>query len=196
VEVAVIDGMIATEVREDLVETAHRMKDVLLLLLVLVLLGGEATFFYRNPLHIPGDFLPDRAIGLELCHELSASMEPTVHDGQHVIVSAWAYWGSEPQVGDVVAFVYPDDPSTADLKRIIAVGGSTIEIEQGQVYVDGKRISEPYVQSSSKNMYRSLTKRRIPKNSFFVMGDNRDGSEDSRNYGPISRGRILGKLWL
>ena len=171
------------------------MKDVLLLLLVLALVGSEATLWYQNPMHVPPDFLPARALGFELCHELSTSMEPTVRNGQHVIVSSWAYWGREPAVSDVVAFVYPDDPSLADLKRIVAVGGSTIEIERGEVYVDGKRLLEPYVRSSIKNTYRSLSKRLIPTNSFFVMGDNRDGSEDSRDYGAIPRAQIIGKLW-
>jgi len=172
------------------------MKDSLLLVAVLLILGSEATLWHRNPMHVPPDFLPARAIGLELCHELSTSMEPTVRDGQHVIVSSWAYWGREPEVGDIVAFVYPNDPSLADLKRIIAVGGSTIEVKRGEVYVDGRRITEPYVESSIKNTYRSVSKQRIPAGSFFVMGDNRDGSEDSRDYGPISRDRIIGKLWL
>jgi signal peptidase I len=171
------------------------MKDFLLLLLVVLVAGSEATLWYRNPMHVPPDFLPARAVGLQLFHEPSTSMEPTVLSGRHVIVSAWAYWRDEPKVGDIVAFVYPDDPSLADLKRVIAVGGSTIEIKGGKVYVDDRPITEPYVQSSIDNTYRSLSKRLVPENSFFVMGDNRDGSEDSRDYGAIPRERIIGKLW-
>lgn len=170
--------------------------DRLVLLFLVLLLGSEAALWIRNPMHIPEHFLPARALGLQLFQEVGPAMEPAVASGRYVLVSSWSYWGKEPQAGDIVAFSYPDDPSVADVKRIVATGGSTIEVKQGQVYVDGKPIVEPYAHVSNQYASRELPERRIPPHSFFVMGDNRDQSEDSRNYGPIQRDRIIGKRWF
>jgi signal peptidase I len=168
----------------------------LILVLLVALLGGEVMLWAVNPLGVPARFLPARALGLELFRAQGPAMEPAVPEGKRVVVSAWAYWHNQPHAGDIVAFAYPDNPDIADLKRVVAVGGSTVEIRQGLLYVDGVRQNEPYLQVAQAAARISLQPMQVPANSYFVMADNREHSEDSRSYGPIARTSIIGKQWL
>jgi signal peptidase I len=173
------------------------MKDLLTALIFLLALAGiEAALWMRNPLQIPDGFLPARASGLQVFEELDGSMEPAVPAGHHVLVSAWPYWLKEPQVGDVIAFVYPRDAALADLKRIVACGGSTVEVRQGAVYVDGKLQQSGAGRAGASRLNSFFPPRVIPAGSYFVLGDNAAFSEDSRSYGVIPRDRIIGKQWL
>jgi signal peptidase I len=172
------------------------MRHLLTLLLVALLIGLEFTLWLANPLHVPTAFLPARALGVQLFREPGPAMEPTVPAQQHVLVSSWAYWREQPRVGDIVAFAYPADPSVADVKRIVAAGGATVEIQDGVLLVDGKKPQEPYLHASAGRSYRDMHRVLVPTDSYFVMGDNRDVSEDSRNYGFIARDRIIGKQLL
>jgi len=167
------------------------MKDVITQLLLFVLAGVEAVLWIHNPLHIPGNFVTARALGVQMFEELGASMEPSVPRGRRVLVSAWSYWRRAPRVGDVIAFVYPPDPAKADLKRIVAAGGSRVAIRDGVVYVNGHPGRDAQVDSP-----RFMPELRIPINSYFVLGDNRAQSTDSRSYGLIPRDHIIGKQWL
>jgi signal peptidase I len=169
------------------------MRHLLTLLVLALLVGFEFTLWLTNPLHIPSAFLPARALGLQLFREPGPAMEPTVPAEQHVLVSAWAYWREQPRVGDIVAFAYPADPAVADVKRIVAAGGSTVEIQDGVLLVDGKKHEEPYLNAAAGRIHRDMHSVSVPTNSYFVMGDNRDVSEDSRDYGFIARDRIIGK---
>lgn len=173
-----------------------RLKDVATAMLILGILAAEGALWVENPMHVPAGFMPARAFGLEAFKEVDTSMKPTVSPGQYVLVSSWAYWGRQPQAGDVVVFQYPRDPSLGDLKRIVAGPGSTVEIRNGVTYVDGKL--EP---GSNSQRFAGFTRSgsdmpamRVPVGGYFVMGDDRDSSEDSRNYGVIGRDRILGKV--
>jgi signal peptidase I len=166
------------------------VKDVITFVVLLLIVGSEALLWTRNPMHIPAGYFPARAFGLQVFQEPGASMEPAVPTGHHVLISSWAYWKSEPRIGDIVAFTYPFDSTVADLKRIVARGGSTIEIRDGVVYVDGK----PSPASSSPfPSHISMPRRRVPADRYFVLGDDLEQSADSRNYGAIARDRIIGK---
>jgi signal peptidase I len=105
--------------------------------------------------------------------------------------------GRDPQVGDVVAFRYPRDPSIADLKRIVAPGGATVEIRAGVVYVDDAPSAGPARFSVTASALRRgfMPKLRVPRGGYFMLGDNVDESEDSRDYGAINREDIIGKRW-
>ncbi len=173
------------------------MKDLLTALVFLLALAGiEGVLWMRNPLRIPDGFLPARAFGLQVFEELDGSMEPAVPTGHHVLVSAWPYWLRKPQVGDVIAFVYPRDAALADLKRIVACAGSTVEIRQGVVYVDGKLQQSGAARVGMSRFNSLFPPRVIPADSYFVLGDDAAFSEDSRSYGVIPRDRIIGKQWL
>jgi signal peptidase I len=160
--------------------------NILTLLLVAALLGAEVTLWAVNPLGVPARFLPARAVGLQLFR---------APEGQRVLVSAWPYWHDQPHAGDVVAFVYPGNPDLADLKRVVAVGGSAVEFRRGVLYIDGVRHSEPYLNRVDAAAQISMKPVKVPANSFFVMADNREQGEDSRSYGPIARSSIIGKQW-
>jgi signal peptidase I len=170
------------------------MRNFLVLLLLLFLVAAEAGLWIFNPMRIPANFLTARAFGLQLFKETGPSMEPAIPPDHQVLVSTWSYWDAEPQVGDIIAFGYPEDASIADLKRVVASGGSSVEIRDGVTYINGERYPEPYLQFPPKAR-AFMRKVRVPAGGYFVMGDNRDPSEDSRNYGVIMRDRIIGKLW-
>jgi signal peptidase I len=124
------------------------------------------------------------------------SMEATLWDGQRLLVSKMAYRFSEPKRGDVVIFRYPLDPSKDYVKRVIAVGGDTIEVRMGRVYVNSERREEPYVLNPGLYDMRSTI---VPEGCVFVMGDNRTNSEDSRSFGPIKveslKGKAIAVIW-
>jgi signal peptidase I len=169
------------------------MKPVLTLIMLALLIGLEAFLWVTNPMHIPAMFVPERAFGLQLFREPGPAMEPTLPADQRVLVSFWPYWTQQPRVGDIVAFAYPPDPAIADVKRIVATGKSTVEIREGILLVDGMKQENPYLKATDGRTLRDMRLESVPANSYFVMGDNRDVSEDSRNYGFIARDRIIGK---
>jgi signal peptidase I len=174
------------------------MKASVTYLFVLLIVASEVTLWVRNPMHIPAAFIPARACGLQLFQELDSSMKPTISPGHYVLVSAWPYWKREPQAGDVIAFLYPPDPLLADVKRIIAVGGSTVEIRNGITYVDRRPDPGSHLQRYLGPTVdgRNMPVMRVPLGSYFVMGDDSDLSEDSRTYGVIPRGHIIGEaVW-
>src|SRR5579871_6806757 len=148
------------------------MKDLLTALALLLALGGcEGALWMRNPLQVPNGFGPARACGFQVFQELDNSMQPGVSAGHHVLVSAWPYWWEEPQVGDVVAFVYPRDAALADLKRIVAGAGSTVEIRQGVLYVDGGDPSGRAVRRRSALYERVRVCSRQPLLPFHIAAD-------------------------
>jgi signal peptidase I len=164
--------------------------------MLLALIGAEASLWWFNPMHIPGNFVLARALGLQSFRATGPAMEPTVPQGQSVLVSSWPIWRDGPQPGDVVAFIYPGNPYIADLKRVVACSGSTIQIKAGVLYVDGRKQDEPYLHPIDGRILLSTPPVSVPPNSYFVLGDNRDASEDSRSYGPIARDQIIGKMWF
>jgi signal peptidase I len=125
-------------------------------------------------------------------------MQPTIRLGDKFLVSAWAYRTADPQPGDVVVFEYPLDPSVVLVKRVIAGGGSTVEIVDGVTVVNGRPLDEPYVdpRNNVKEYSRRMSLVRVSANAFFVMGDNRDESDDSRSWGFVPRSRVIGKVRL
>lgn len=127
-----------------------------------------------------------------------ASMDDTFATGQYLIVDQLSYYFSEPERGDVVIFRYPKDPSKFFIKRIIGVPGDTVDINGNTVTVTNasgtsKIIEEPYVKIMSENTVLSETLR--PR-EYFVMGDNRDQSSDSRVWGILPRENIVGRAWV
>lgn len=160
-----------------------------------MLVGAEGALWLFNPLRVPENFVTARALGLQIFKERTPAMEPSVAMDDRVLISSWSYWRNPPRVGDVIAFAYPPDPGYADLKRIVASGGSSVEIRAGDLYVDGKKVDEPYRHDSDHTSARDMRRTQLPPDGYFVLGDNRDVSEDSRNYGAVARASIIGKRW-
>ena len=123
------------------------------------------------------------------------SMEPNVHNGEYVIVNKTAYWfGHNPQRGDVIIFNAPDQPQNDRVKRVIGLPGDVVEVRgDGTVYVNGQQLEEPYLPPHHSGTSGTWT---VPEDQYFVMGDNRSASLDSRAKGPVPRNKIIGKAWL
>jgi len=142
----------------------------------------------------------------------SSSMEDTLLVGDHIFVNKFIYGYHipftrgrvlqfrAPQRGDIIVFVFPEDPSKDFIKRVIAVGGDTVEVRKKRVYVNGAPLSEPYVRYADGLSPGSLVRTRdemppvrVPPGKLFVMGDNRDRSYDSRFWGFVDMDAVVGK---
>ena len=141
----------------------------------------------------------------------TGSMLPNIQIGDHLLTNKMAYdfkwpftntsvWTfSEPHQGDVIVFKYPKDESVLFVKRVIALPGQRLNITQGHVYVDGKRMAETYLPANLQGFTEGNFEITIPEKMYFVMGDNRLNSSDSRVWGFVPRKNIKGKathvLW-
>ncbi|MEM7798289.1 MAG: signal peptidase I [Chloroflexota bacterium] len=121
-----------------------------------------------------------------------ASMEPTLQEGQYLIINKLAYFLDEPERGDIIVLHFPNDRSRDFIKRIIALPGDTIDINNGEVRVNGALIQEPYIKDPPGNNQSWV----VPEDSFFVMGDNRRNSSDSRTWSYLPEEDIIGKAWV
>ena len=124
-----------------------------------------------------------------------ASMEPTFHTGERVLVNRLAYQTfREPQRGDVVVFHAWHTAGEEDyIKRVVGLPGDVVEIHDGAVFINGSRLDEPYLDQSTQS---SLGPTVVQEETVFVLGDNRGNSSDSRLFGPLPRDRIVGRAWL
>jgi signal peptidase I len=120
------------------------------------------------------------------------SMLPMLEDQDRLFINKLAYRVGEIQRGDVVVFLYPNDHQKSYIKRVIALPGDDLRIDHGRVFVNGRELSEKYVPPRFEDE-RSLPETTVPEHSFFVMGDHRSISSDSRDFGPVDRELIYGK---
>jgi signal peptidase I len=120
------------------------------------------------------------------------SMNPGLEDQDRLFVNKMAFRVGEIHRSDVVVFLYPRDHSKSYIKRVIGVPGDEIRIDHGMVYVNHKRLSEPYVPSRFQDD-RSQPELTLAANQYFVMGDHRSISSDSRDFGAVTRDLIYGK---
>lgn len=146
-----------------------------------------------------------------------SSMEPSLHNGQYLLVNKLAYatfdldgiasmvpgLGSlkgsllfpfgQPQRGDVVVFQFPRDTSRDFIKRVVALPGETVEVRNGVVYVNNKQLTEPYIESAPTYSKEPTT---VPLGEYYVLGDNRNNSSDSHVWGPVPITKLIGKAWV
>ena len=148
-----------------------------------------------------------------------SSMLPTLEGGQYLLVNKLVYFRLDtvrlsrvvpfwkvkveesnewfalrpPQRGEVIVFHYPRDPTKDFVKRVIGLPGERIKVESGEVFIDGVQLEEPYLASRDTSRARELVLR---ETEYYVMGDNRRGSNDSRNWGPVDVELVLGKVWF
>jgi signal peptidase I len=120
------------------------------------------------------------------------SMAPLLSDQERIFINKFVYRFEPIQRGDVVVFWYPVDPTKSFIKRVVGLPGETVEIRQGVVYVNGKSIAEPYVPPQYEDL-SDFSLVHVPKDSFFVMGDHRISSNDSRVFGAVSSRYIYGR---
>jgi signal peptidase I len=118
------------------------------------------------------------------------SMQPGLHDNEYVLVNKIAYLFHAPERGDVIVFHFPLDTSKDFIKRVIGLPGDTITVDSTSVKVDGVLLNEPYISERANPQGQRWT---VPSNDYFVMGDNRPASDDSRDWGYVPRDDIVGK---
>jgi len=124
------------------------------------------------------------------------SMLPTLHDSQFYLLNRWVLHFRPPQASEIVVLRDPLDGGFA-VKRVIAIAGDSVYLADGAVYLNGKKLFEPYLPVGTKTFTTSLLKDQLFKcgpGQYFVLGDNRSNSLDSRAYGPVSRRDILGLI--
>ena len=121
-----------------------------------------------------------------------SSMLPGLQDQERIFINKFVYKLEPIERGDIVVFHYPFDPSKSYIKRVIGVSGDRVRIIEGQVYVNGRPLKEGYVPGEYFD-YRSLAEMTVPPHSYFVLGDHRVSSNDSRAWGFVPRNYIYGK---
>jgi signal peptidase I len=120
------------------------------------------------------------------------SMLPNLHQGQYLIINKVVYRLHPPRRGDIIVFHHPRNPNRDLIKRVVGLPGEAVEIRNGQVYVGSALLDEPYVlyQGRYSGHYE------LGPDEYFVLGDNRPNSEDSRNWGVLKGDQIVGKAWI
>ena len=168
------------------------VKIIVVIFLVLTILALFGIKLLSGPLH----FISQK-IGYGDYQQKGLSMEPTIHDGQRI--HSWAYKDNSPNRRDVVVLKSPElnKPIT---KRIVGLPGETIQLKKGMVYINGTQLAEPYLMKQSDTFPEKYLVegdvKTIPQESYFVMGDNREKSSDSRMWGFVPLSDIIGKVNL
>ncbi|HEY0964292.1 MAG TPA: signal peptidase I [Candidatus Paceibacterota bacterium] len=168
---------------ETVVETAeHPLAEIVRFSIIAILIVVPIRMFIAQPFIVSG-----------------ASMEDTFHSGEYLIVDQVSYYFNDPKRGEVIIFRYPRDPSKYFIKRVIGLPGDTIIVEDGRVTIfntenpDGVTLSEGYAEPTP---VAPRVKEVLGDREYFVMGDNRDESSDSRSWGVLQEERIVGRAWL
>jgi signal peptidase I len=130
-----------------------------------------------------------------------ASMTPNFDNGQYLVINEISYRFEEPQREEVIVFKYPSDPSQYYIKRIIGLPGETVEIKDGQVIIYNQEFPQGRILDESSYLAaRTITwgevKVELSEEEYFVLGDNRQASSDSRRWGALPREYIIGRVWL
>src|SRR5580698_5084911 len=122
------------------------------------------------------------------------SMQPSLDNNERIFINKFVYrFGiSDIGRGDTVVFLYPGDPSKSYIKRVIGIPGDTVEIVDGSVYVNNQPLSEPYVAEDNRDRI-PMARKVVPTDQYFVLGDHRSSSNDSRSWGWVPRQYIYGK---
>jgi signal peptidase I len=122
-------------------------------------------------------------------------MQPTLVPGDNIFVSTRAYQTQSPELNDVIIFLYPKDRGINYVKRLIGLPGDTVRIENFNVYVNGKIINQTYLDKKlvQKPFSRFMKELTIPQGKLFVLGDNRDNSNDGRFFGLVDKADVIGK---
>jgi len=146
-------------------------------LLLAILIAAVVIIFVYQPVKVEG-----------------TSMMPALADQERIFVNKFTYrFGfGEIERGDLVVFFFPRDPDKSYIKRVIGLPGDTVEIDRGTVVVNGQPLREDYVPAEYRD-YGSMAPKRVAPDQYFVLGDRRISSNDSRNWGPVPRHAIYGK---
>jgi signal peptidase I len=146
--------------------------------------------------------LPIRYFLVQPFYVKGASMEPSFHDSEYLIIDEISYRFNVPQRGDIIVFRYPQDPSQYFIKRIIGLPGETVQLKDGAVYIynqshpDGFQLEESYLPAGVKTYAYTEDKVTVGANQYYVLGDNRLASKDSRSFGAVDKSFIVGRVFF
>jgi signal peptidase I len=162
-------------------EGLRLLRDIFLIVVVFILFG----VFFVQPVVVEG-----------------TSMLPQLHDGERLLVNKLVYykiqsvsWGHIER-GDIVVFWFPNDPDKSYVKRVIGLPGEQVEIRNGKVLINGQELTEAYLDTEHNQTLPSWPPKRVEEHHYFVMGDNRDNSSDSRYWGLVPEKYIYGKAFF
>ena len=162
-------------------ESLRLARDIFLIITVFVLFG----VFIAQPVVVEG-----------------TSMLPELHDGERLLVNKLVYynfhnvsWGHIER-GDIIVFWYPKDPEKSYVKRVVGLPGETVEVRNGKVFINSQPLDEDYLDTEHNQALPSFPPRRVDDHYYFVMGDNRDNSSDSRYWGLVPEKYIYGKVFF
>jgi signal peptidase I len=162
-------------------ESLRLFRDIFLIIVVLILFG----VFFVQPVVVDG-----------------SSMLPQLHDGERLLVNKFIYYKVESvswghlERGDVVVFWFPDDPDKSYVKRLIGLPGETVEVKDGKVYINDIELQEPYLDEEHNRAKSTFQPQKVEPHHYFVMGDNRDNSSDSRYWGSVPEKYIYGRAFF
>jgi len=163
------------------VESGGSVKDFFVELLQVIIIALAiiipVRYFFITPFYVKG-----------------ASMVPTFHESEYLVVDEISYRFKEPVRGEVIVFHYPRNEKEFFIKRIIGLPGETVQITGNKVYINGEELSEPYLDSETKTTGEIVVT--LQTDEFFVLGDNRSFSLDSRAFGPLKERYIVGRTWI
>lgn len=142
--------------------------------------------------------LPVRYFLIQPFYVKGASMEPNFFDHEYLIIDEISYRFSTPQRGDIVVFKYPKDPKQYFIKRVIGLPGEKIKIQDNKIYVNNVILNEAYLPSSTETLLplRGYGDVELASDEYFLLGDNRNQSLDSRIFGPVKRDFVVGRTWI
>ena len=180
---------------EGLMTNLRRWIVRLLVCLMVLIPLGVIGLYLANPFGARSYDPRQRILGYSPYRVPSRSMAPTVSSDQIVIMSAGHYRKREPQRGDIVVFLASHD-GNAWIKRVVGLPGEAIAIKKGELFIDGEMVDEEYVAAANEvtDYSQEMSMRKLGKDSYFLLGDNRDNSEDSRMMGTTKRDDIIGKV--
>lgn len=146
--------------------------------------------------------LPVRYYLIQPFYVKGASMEPNFHDHEYLIIDEISYRFKEPERGQVIVFRYPRNPQEYFIKRIIALPGESVQIKDGKIFIfnetrpEGFVLAENYLPDDLLTFSQDESRINLLADEYFVLGDNRNASKDSRSFGPLNRSFIIGKALL
>lgn len=138
--------------------------------------------------------IPVRYFFIKPFYVKGASMEPSFYDNEYLVIDEISYRFKEPLRGEIVVFKYPRDPKQFFIKRIVGLPGETVQVTGGKVFVNGEELIENYLNPDTVTKGEIVVT--LQSNEYFVLGDNRDFSLDSRSFGPLQLDFIVGKTWI
>ena len=146
--------------------------------------------------------IPIRYFLIQPFYVKGASMEPNFFDHEYLIIDEITYRFNEPKRGDIVVFRYPRNPQEYFIKRLIGLPGESVQIKDGDVIIynqdnpEGMTLSEDYLEPGTKTYGLTENKIELGDNEYYVLGDNRNSSKDSRSFGPVNESFVTGRVLL